>query len=122
MPTPALANAELALMEVLWAEGRLTARQLQERLYPDATRAQHGTVQKLLARLEHKGFVARDRDLPVHFFTSLISREAYGSSQLESLADRLTGGSLAPLITQMVEDRKLSRREMQRLRRILEDA
>jgi len=119
---PSLANAELAVMDVLWQEGRLTARQLQERLYPDATKAQHGTVQKLLQRLEDKRFVERDRELPVHFFSAAISREAYMASQLESLADKLTDGSLLPLITQLVEEKKLSRAEISRLRQILEDA
>lgn len=122
MTVPTLANAELAVMDVLWAEGRLTARQLQERLYGGSKRAQHGTVQKLLQRLEEKGFVNRDRELPVHFFWARIGREEYASSQLESLTDRLTGGSLVPLITQLVEEKKLSRQEIERLRRLLEDA
>ncbi len=47
-----LANAELAVMELLWQDDRLTAREIQEELYHDATKAQHGTVQKLLKRLE----------------------------------------------------------------------
>jgi BlaI family transcriptional regulator, penicillinase repressor len=118
---PGLANAELAVMELLWDRERLTARQIQEALYPDATRAQHGTVQKLLQRLEEKGFVERDRSLPVHFFTVTIGRDAYACDQLESLADRLTGGSLVPLITQLVEEHKLTRAEIRRLKRILED-
>ena len=55
-----LANAELAVMELLWAEGRLSARDVRERLYPGAEKAQHGTVQRLLQRLEDKGYVVRD--------------------------------------------------------------
>ena len=42
----------------------------------------------------------RDRELPVHLFSPAVSREEYAGGQLESLADKLTGGSLAPLITQ----------------------
>ena len=95
-----LANAELAVMELLWDADRLTARHIREQLYPRASKAQHGTVQRLLQRLEDKGFVERDLELPVHLFSARISREAYAGSQLESLADKLTGGSLAPLITQ----------------------
>ena len=68
----------------------------------------------------HKGFVERDRSLPVHLFSALISRQAYASSQLESLADKLTGGSLAPLITHLMEEKKISRAEIKKLRQILE--
>ena len=107
---PALANAELAVMEVLWDDGRLTARRVRERLYPGAERAQHGTVQRLLQRLEDKGFVRRDRELGVQVFSAVVRREDYATSQLESLAQRLTGGSLAPLVTHLIEEGRLSRR------------
>ncbi len=121
MPTrQPLANAELAIMELLWDEDRLTARQMRERLYPGAEKAQHGTVQRLLQRLEEKGYVARDRDLPVHLFSAEISREAYGSGQLESIAERLTAGSLAPLVTHLVEQHRIPPDEIERLRRILD--
>lgn len=118
---PALANAELAVMELLWDEGPLTARDIREHLYPGAEKAQHGTVQRLLQRLEDKGFVQRDRELPVYLFDAAVGREEYAGSQLETLARRLTGGSLAPLVTHLVEQKRISRAEIERLRRILDE-
>ena len=119
-PRPPLANAELAVMERIWAEGRVTARRIRESLYPDA-RNQHGTVQRLLGRLEEKGYVKRDAELPVHLFSAAISREEYATGQLETLAERLTGGSLAPIMTRLVEQKRISRSEIDRLRRILDE-
>lgn len=117
----ALANAELAVMNLLWESGeRMTARDIRERLYPDSTRAQHGTVQRLLQRLEEKGFLERDRRIAVHFFRPLVSREAYAGQQLESLAEKLTSGSVAPLITHLVEHQRISTEEIQRIRSILD--
>lgn len=116
-----LPNAELAVMELLWRKGRLTSRDIMDELYRDAARPQHGTVQRLLQRLEDKGYVARDRDLGVNAFTPTLSRESYATGQLEVLAERLTGGSLAPMLTRLVEHNKLPRPEIERLRRILED-
>jgi len=120
LTTPPLANAELAVMELLWAGGEHTARDLRGKLYAGSSKAQHGTVQRLLQRLEDKGFVSRDRGLPVHRFSAAISRKAYAGSQLESLAERLTGGSLAPLITHLMQEKKLSRAEIAKLRKILD--
>ena len=120
MKQPPLANAELAVMDLLWRNDRLTARQIREQLYPDATKAQHGTVQKLLQRLEDKGYVERDRSLFVHLFSAAISRQTYAGQQLESLADKLTAGSFAPLITHLVEEKKISREEIDRIRAILD--
>ncbi|MCA8974472.1 MAG: BlaI/MecI/CopY family transcriptional regulator [Planctomycetes bacterium] len=120
MSQPPLANAELAVMELLWQRGRLTARELREQLYRGASKAQHGTVQRLLQRLEDKGLVDRDRTLAVHLFTPAITREAYAGGQLESLAEKLTGGSFTPLITHLIEQRKIPRAEIDRLRAILD--
>lgn len=120
MKKPSLANAELAVMSLLWQNDRLTARQIREQLYPDSDKAQHGTVQKLLQRLEEKDYVERDRSLPVHLFSSVISRQTYAGGQLESLADKLTAGSFAPLITHLVEKKKISRDEIERIRAILD--
>jgi len=114
-----LANAELAVMELLWRENRLTARRIREQLYPSVTKAQHGTVQRLLQRLEAKGYVERDRSQPVLYFSATLSRQAYAASQLESVAARLTGGSIAPLITHLVEENRISPEELEQLREIL---
>lgn len=121
MPLPPLANAELAVMDLLWDRSDLTARKIREKLYPDPTKAQHGTVQRLLQRLEEKGFVTRDRSLPVHLFSAVFSREAYASGQLESLTAKLTGGSIAPLITHLIEHERITPEEIGRLRRILDE-
>lgn len=120
MKMPGLPNSELAVMEVLWRRGRLPARRIQEALYPDVARPQHGTVQRLLKRLEEKGYVIRDRDLGVNLFSPTLSRETYAGNQLESLANRLTQGSLVPIITRLVEDDRLPAAEIRKLRRILE--
>lgn len=116
-----LANAELAVMDLLWRkDDKMTAREIREALYPDEKKAQHGTVQRLLQRLEEKGFIERDRNISVHFFKAIVSRDSYAGGQLESLADRLTSGSFAPLITHLVEQRKISRNEIEKIRSILD--
>ena len=121
MKQPPLANAELAVMDVLWQNDKpITARHIREQLYPDAVKPQHGTVQRLLQRLEDKGYVERDRSLSVHLFSAAISRQTYAGRQLESLADKLTEGSFAPLITHLVEEKKISRAEINRIRAILD--
>jgi predicted transcriptional regulator len=59
--------------------------------------------------------------LPVQFFSAAISRQAYAAGQLESLADKLTGGSLAPLITHLVQEKRIPRGEVERIRAILDE-
>ena len=117
-----LTNAEMAAMELLWEVEKMTARQICEQLYDDSKKSQHGTVQRLLQSLEEKGFIHRDRSLGVHLFSSIVGREAYGGLQLESLAEKLTGGSIAPLLTHLLDEKKLDKAEIKRLRKLLEEA
>ena len=117
-----LTNAELAVMELLWEVEKMTARQLCERLYDDSKKSQHGTVQRLLQSLEQKGFIHRDRSLGVHLFSAIVGRDAYGGLQLESLAEKLTGGSIAPMLTHLLNEKKLEKAEIKRLRKLLEEA
>jgi predicted transcriptional regulator len=118
-PVP-LANAELSMMELLWDHGNLSARQIQGKLYGESDRSQHGTVQRLLQRLEDKELVEREKVGVANVFSACISREQYAGSQLESLVDRLTGGSIAPLLSHLVDQKRLSRAELRRLREILD--
>ena len=122
METNRLTNAEMAVMELFWKSEQLTARQIREQLYGDSDKAQHGTVQRLVQNLEEKGFVHRDRSLGVNLFSAIVGREAYGGLQLESLAEKLTGGSIAPLLTHLLDEKKLDKAEIKRLRKILEEA
>ena len=122
MGTERLTNAEMAVMELLWNSEQLTARQIREQLYGDSDKAQHGTVQRLLQNLAEKGFVHRDRSLGVNLFSAIVGREAYGGLQLESLAEKLTGGSIAPLLTHLLDEKKLDKAEIKRLRKLLEEA
>jgi len=104
-----LTKAELAVMSLLWQRGdRVTAREIRETLYADSARPQHGTVQKLLANLETKRAVIRDKRAGTHFFKASMSRQTYAGRQLELLAEGLTSGSFAPLITHLIENDKIS--------------
>ena len=78
-------------------------------------------AQRLLQRLEEKGYVSRDDSLAVHLFSATVTREEYGSSQIESLAEKLTHGSLAPLMSNLIEQKRISPDEIARLRAILDE-
>lgn len=112
-------EAELAVLEMLWGDGQATARGITERLYPSCSPADIATVQKLLQRLEEKELVHRDRSERVHRFSAVMSREQFAGEQLTQLAEKLSGGSLTPLLVHVVESNRLSRRELDELRELL---
>lgn len=114
-------DAELAVLEALWSSGPATKSELVEVLYPSGSDSYLATVQKLLERLEQRGLVNRDRSSFAHVFDAALSRDEFVRRQLTSVAARLSGGSLVPLIMHLVEGRHLSKRDRERLRRLLDE-
>jgi predicted transcriptional regulator len=114
-------DTELALLHVLWDSGAATIRQLTDILYPGGGAAQYGTVQKLLDRLQVKGCVRRERTPNAHTFMASIAREELIGRRLQDMAEKLCGGSLTPLLTHLVRTKRLSARERQELRDLIEE-
>jgi predicted transcriptional regulator len=114
-------DTELAVLQTLWEGGPATIRQLTDALYPGGGPAQYGTVQKLLDRLEAKGCVQRARTATAHTFAAAIGREELIGRRLQVMAEKLCGGSLTPLLTHLVRARRLSARERQELRSLIDD-
>jgi BlaI family transcriptional regulator, penicillinase repressor len=119
-------DAELGILQLLWDGGPAAIRQLTDALYPrgghppGGSTAQYATVQKLLERLEGKGYVARDRSASVHVFTAAVARDELIGRRLRSLAEQLCGGSLTPLLTHLVQAESLSAAERQSLRALID--
>jgi predicted transcriptional regulator len=112
-------DAELAVLEVLWtAPG--TIRGIRDKLYPGGGLAHYNTVQKLLERLEAKGFVSRDTAEIAHRFTAAVERDELIGRRLRAMADELCGGSLAPLISGLVRTGPLKAGEIDELRALID--
>lgn len=114
-------DTELAVLQVLWESGPSSRRQITDVLYPDGGPAHVTTVQKLLERLEKKGYVARAAgDSPVTF-TATLDREQLISQRLLDVAEKLCGGSLTPLLMNLVRAKPLTPRELQELQELLHE-
>ena len=116
-----ITETELSVLQSLWDRGSATIRQLSDVLYPEGGPVQYATVQKLLERLEAKDFVKRDRSAAVHLFTPAVDRDELIGRRLRNLAEQLCGGSLTPLLTHLVKTRRLTARERQELRTLIEN-
>jgi predicted transcriptional regulator len=90
-------------------------------LYPDGTGVHYATVQKLLERLEAKACVRRDRSAWAHVFHAAIGRDEFIGRRLEAVAERLCGGSITPLLTNLVRSKKLTAKERREIRKLMEE-
>lgn len=116
-----ITDAELAVLQVLWDEGHATIRRLTDVLYPEGKAAHYATVQKLLERLEAKECVLRKRGPSVNVYVPTLDRDDLVGRRLQAVAEKLCGGSWTPLLTHLVQMRKLSPEDRRMLRDLIED-
>jgi predicted transcriptional regulator len=120
--TPRVTDAELAVLQVLWRRPGSTVREIAVEIYPAADPTHNATVHKLLERLEAKRLIARERAAPAHRFTATVERDYLIGGELQDLAERLCEGSLTPVLTHLAGNVKLTARERELLRRLLDEA
>ena len=113
--SPNVTDAEWAVLERLWNQGPASIRQLADVLYPKGGASEYATVHKLLERLEAKKFVQRKRVEGVYLFEATASRDDVVGRQLEALVDKMYGGSLQPLLMNLVRVKRLTAQELRDL-------
>ena len=109
---------ELDVMAVLWEHGPSTVADVRDRL-PDPLA--YTTVLTVLRTLEAKGHVGHHEEGRAYRYHALVEREAARESAVSRLKRKLFSGSSELLLTQLVSDRDLSERELQRLRHLLQE-
>lgn len=120
-PSAAITGAELRVLEELWPRGEATIRDLRDAIYPRGGNSKFATVQKLLSRLVAKGLVRRRKDEANWVFRAAVARDALIGGELRRVADRLSGNSLTPLLTCLVETGELTSGERAYLRKLLDE-
>jgi len=118
--TKPVTETEFSILNALWQQGPLTVREIVEAVYHQHTHSLHASVKSLLERLADKGFVDCQRHGVAHQFSATVAREDFVAQQLQLLADTNFGGSLAPLMSSLVDNVKLSSKDRAAIRKIIE--
>jgi predicted transcriptional regulator len=115
-----LSRSEWALMDALWQAGRATATDVQQRLETTQGWA-YSTVKTMLDRLVDKGYVKARRVGHVYEYSPKMLRPTVVNRMIDDVAQRLLGGSVAPMIQRLIEQRRLTPEEANELRTLLDD-
>jgi predicted transcriptional regulator len=111
----------LAVRQLLWERGSLTARSIRESSYSEGIATQHGTAQRLLQWLGEKMLLIRDWIHFVHLFCRTLIRDRHASRQLKSLAEKFTASSAMPFLMHIAEYQKKSARELKTVRDLMNE-
>jgi predicted transcriptional regulator len=114
---PKLARLELQILEVLWALGKASIREIQEK-FPEP-RPAYTTIQTTVYRLESKDAVRRVRKISnAHIFEPLVARDVARHRLLDDIL-ALFGGRAQPMMAQLAEAGKLTLDDVRELEKTI---
>jgi BlaI family penicillinase repressor len=115
-----LTQRELDIMGVLWELGEGTVTEVRDRVDPDLA---YTSISSMIRTLELKGFVSHRRgEGKTHIYFPVIAPEAAGESALGRVLDKIYGGSPIKLLAHLVQQKRLSPKELERMRDLLKKA
>ena len=115
-----LTKRELDIMGVLWDRGEATVTEVRDRVDPDLA---YTSISSMIRTLEMKGYVSHRRgEGKTHVYFPVIEPEKAGASALGRVLDKIYGGSPIKLLAHLMDQRKVSDKELARMRDLLKRA
>jgi predicted transcriptional regulator len=111
-------DRELDVMSILWKRGSATVSEVREEL---ADPLAYTSVLSALQTLEEKGYVRHESEGRAYRYVPLVAPEEAGGSAIARILDKVFHGSAETLLAQLVSERNVSKEELRRMRKLLED-
>jgi BlaI family penicillinase repressor len=117
--TPAISEAEWKVMKLLWEKSPQPAYDLIQTLI-QKEQWHPNTVKTLLSRLTRKKALGTRRYKNLFLYHPLVSEDDCIQTESDNFLERLFDGSVKPLLVHFARRQKLSKQDLDELRRILE--
>ncbi len=113
-------EGELELLSLLWEHGSLSLSEVHEKIGRDVG---YTTIQTRLNRLVDKGWVEKAKvgKQPTHY-AAVIEPDSVRETQLDQFVEKVTQGSVVPLVAHLVQGADLTADELAELRKLIRDA
>lgn len=119
--SPALTDAEARVMSVVWQ--RQTASVADVVAVLKKKRAvSYSTIQTILRILEDKGYVSHEKVARAFIYRPRVDERQARRRALRHLVSRLFNGSPSLLVLNVLEDDRIEAEELNRLKKLIEDA
>jgi len=108
-------------MKIVWQKGQATVRDVYETLL-EHRKIAYTTVMTMMRVLEKKGYVKTQRVNRAFVYRPARPERQVVRSMVREFVDRVFNGSAQPLLVHLVEDRRLSPKELEELERLIREA
>ena len=119
--SPALTDAEARVMAVLWQRTTATVADVVAVLKKKGP-VSYSTVQTILRILEDKGYVSHEKVARAFIYRPRVDERQARRRALRHLMARLFDGSPSLLVLNVLEDDQIEAGELNRLKKLIEEA
>jgi len=117
---PPLSPAETEILRLVWKRNEATVQQVWEGL-PAQRKVAYATVQTLLRRLEKKRYLRHRTAGKAHVFYPAVEKDHVIKRSVNDFLERLFGGDAIPLVQHLAEHGKIDAKELERLKKLIEN-
>jgi len=117
---PSISETEWEIMRVIWQLGQASAQEIVDALTETDPGWHPKTAKTLLNRLVKKKALGFRKEGRAYIYRALLKQEDCVGAESKTFLDRVFGGSLKPMLMHFVEQQKLSQREINELKVLLE--
>ncbi len=117
---PRISETEWGIMRVLWAKHPRTANEILSELTAGDPGWHPKTLRTLLGRLVRKRVLNYQISGREYWYSPLVSEKECVASASESFLERIFGGSLRPMLAHFAEQRRISKADLDELKRLIE--
>jgi BlaI family penicillinase repressor len=117
---PRISESEWRVMKVLWERSPRSAGEVIDALTGETDWAPK-TIKTLLNRLIQKKALGYERDGRAYRYYPLVAERDCVRAESRSFLQRVYGGALMPMLAAFLEDQRLSDRDIEDLKRILDN-
>lgn len=116
-----ISDAELEILEMLWAAERpLNANEIRARLN-ERKDWERSTVLTLIRRSLDKGVITQEKR-EVYYYSPLVARSDYVKAETKSFLNKFFKGNAKNLAASLIESEGLSREDVEELRSYFQDS
>lgn len=116
-----LTPLESLIMDVVWDQGEVTVRKVQETLRSQRDLA-YTSVLTMMQVLERKGFVTSRRVGRANVYSASVSRARFGLRGAVEIVNSFFAGSVPAMLSHFVDTDRLSRDDLNKLRELVDEA
>jgi predicted transcriptional regulator len=117
---PEPTKAELEILQVLWQHGPSTVRFVNDQMNKEQKEVQYTTTLRLMQIMFEKKLLLRDESNMKHVYQPAEDERKLKGLLLNRFLESAFNGSASNLMMQLLDDKKVSKKELDEIRALLD--